>query len=184
MNTKTPYLTRKGDTYYYYRRVPKDLPDIYSWRFIRVSLKTSDVAIAAGRCTMANQATEAFWDALRNGNGERHKAVYDNAVKIAQSLGFDYRPMTDLIHGPLEDLVARTVEADSKPSPKVAEALLGSLERPTIRLHEAFDRFIEFKSDETRRFTETERKRWLNPRRKAIDSFTGFLKTMSIRICG
>ena len=81
------YLWIKGDTYYFNRRVPKDIQSHYSSSRIVICLKTSrkDQAIRAARSIA--QRLEDYWLSLRLANLDipAFHLLRDRPLKVSQS---------------------------------------------------------------------------------------------------
>lgn len=120
--------------YRYYRRVPAEVANLDRRTFVKKSLKTKNHKEALERADPINASTERLWAALAAGKGtsqnwERHEA----AVRLAQSLGFSYRPISESATEPLALLDARISAAMESASqhPEAEVALAGLAPSPT-----------------------------------------------------
>ena len=60
------YVYQRGNTYYYQRKIPKDLIHRYPGSIhIKVSLKTGSPALIAKRVHELNRQYESVWSAMR-----------------------------------------------------------------------------------------------------------------------
>jgi hypothetical protein len=60
------YVYQRGNTYYYQRKIPKDLlPRYHSATHVKVNLKTSDPALITKRVRDLNRQYESAWASLR-----------------------------------------------------------------------------------------------------------------------
>ncbi len=60
------HLLRRGDTYYYWRKIPKDLQERFGGQKLkRVSLGTGDKLVAAKKASAMAAADDALWSAMR-----------------------------------------------------------------------------------------------------------------------
>lgn len=66
LKLKLRYVFLRGGTYYYQRKVPKDLTARYGTPLLKINLKTSDPYRAARAVEALNQRVESEWAALRN----------------------------------------------------------------------------------------------------------------------
>lgn len=115
MNFSVKNLLRKGDLWFYRRRVPIDLLTYYSGKkFVYASLHTHDLTKAAEACKRLTQEHDALWEVLRAPGGLdlTKEQVRAQAEKLLSSWGvsrFDLNPFSDK---PInEPEVKRKVEA-------------------------------------------------------------------------
>ena len=96
------YLIKRGDVWWYNRRVPGRFQSVDPRKRIRLSLDTYALEEA---CLLRDQLVEAdnqYWAALEleaMGNGQSRQAVearYKAANARAQSAGFSYRPVLEI----------------------------------------------------------------------------------------
>ncbi len=55
-------------------------------------------------------------------------------LHLDQARGFAYRPLSDLLEAPLEDVLERVEASFADPATETAKALLGAVEEPALRL--------------------------------------------------
>jgi len=65
LHIKTPYLSKRGSTYYYSRRVPSDLLGFYSSRKIVVSLRTKTKRAALLSASHLSLELDSYWSSIR-----------------------------------------------------------------------------------------------------------------------
>jgi len=65
LHKKTPYLCKRGETYYFARRVPSDLLDHYSSRKIVVSLRTKIKRTALLSASHLSLELDSYWSSIR-----------------------------------------------------------------------------------------------------------------------
>jgi len=65
LHIKTPYLSKRGSTYYFYRRVPSDLSDLYSSNKIVVSLRTKIKRAAQLSASHLSLELDSYWSSIR-----------------------------------------------------------------------------------------------------------------------
>lgn len=104
---------------------------------IKQSLKTKSLKEALDKAQAVHEAAEAFWRALLAGNdNDTAFARYEAAVKLAQSMGFAYRPVDEIAALPLDELERRLaiVAEHLDKSQIVVDAVAGTVEEPEPRI--------------------------------------------------
>lgn len=176
------YVIKRGSTFFYKRRVPKQYQQIETREFVRISLKTDSRATAEKRATLINEATESYWqEALRYSEGDALEK-YQAAVNIAQQAGVRHIPLDDLASGHLDEILRRLDiltdrGTDSEP---VVASVLGVDGRPTLTLQDALEKFFEVAKDHLRGKTEDQIRKWKNPRKKAVRNFIHVVDNKSL----
>ncbi|MBD9372132.1 tyrosine-type recombinase/integrase [Rhizobium sp. ARZ01] len=123
--------------YRYYRRVPTEVAHLDARTHIKQSLKTKSLKEALDKAQAVHEAAEAFWRALLAGNdNDTAFARYEAAVKLAQSMGFAYRPVDEIATLPLDELERRLaiVAEHLDKSQIVVDAVAGTVEEPEPRI--------------------------------------------------
>ncbi|AWI57202.1 site-specific integrase [Sinorhizobium fredii] len=123
--------------YRYYRRVPTEVAHLDQRTHVKQSLKTKSLKEALEKAQTVHDAAETFWRALLAGNdNESAFARYESAVKVAQSMGFTYRPVEEVATLSLDELERRLLLIDENKdrSQIVIDAIAGTIEEPTPRL--------------------------------------------------
>ena len=146
------YLQQQPNGYWYYiRRVPSDVSRYDTRRVIKRTTKKRDFSKAVVIADRFNEETEAFWCTLAENNVEGVSLdAYNSAIKRARALGVRYRPSTEISEGPAQELLQRLeVLGDeslvkSKPA---AQAALGTVDRPLMRLSELPEAYFSASSD-------------------------------------
>ena len=106
------FLYLRGNRYHYRRRIPKEVRDLDNrGEFVRKALDTSDRAKARTVRDMYEAADNALWASLMIGdNPQAARVRYQLAIKRAESLGFVYRPLAEILTAePLEMPALRAV---------------------------------------------------------------------------
>lgn len=177
MRDEDRYLQRRGKRWHYVRRVPTGLEAHYSGVLVRRSLKTSDLAEARLRRDAHEEADEAYWSELRLGGLSASTAErrYNVAVKRASALRYEYKSAIDLAaHGELSDILARIEELSGLSNPKKvdADALLGRVDEPDVKLMDAFKVLCdEIRADYLSAKDEEGRKVWEQTKLRSINTF-------------
>ena len=59
--TMSDYIIQRNGYYYYFRRVPKEIAEYDSRKFVKISLKTKEKNVARKRAVIHNESIEKFW---------------------------------------------------------------------------------------------------------------------------
>lgn len=158
MRSEEKYLFKRGQTYYYERRVPSEYSNFDSRKFVRKSLKTRSLDVAIARRDSLIEADDLFWanissaaDGISSNTQQAEKTKialkrYEGAKRRAMAKGFLYTPNEDLLSQPdIIDLVRRldTLPAHMTPKQDDAEAVLGIVEKPSVTITQALDLYFE-----------------------------------------
>ena len=143
MRDEDRYLRRRGRRWHYVRRVPVDLVAHYGDPLIRKKLKTSDLAEARLRRDKMEAADDAYWDDLRLEGKASDQATrrYHAACNRALAMSYKYLPANELAEtADLSELIKRIkdVSTSAKVDKAEADALLGRVDMPAVRLMDVF----------------------------------------------
>jgi hypothetical protein len=126
------------------RRVPRKFSSVEARKFIWVSLETDSPASAELRASTVWQRQIARWEAMLAGDTTEPQAKLDAARDLSNLKGFAYTPARALLEQSVEKILQR-VEAiavrKGVPIIKEAEALLGTLPDPGIKISRSIDMF-------------------------------------------
>jgi integrase len=173
------FLTRRGATWHFVRRVPAEFARLDRRGIIRHStrIKIADDRIGRRAARVAdtlNAELERFWKDLATGHSGVDSARYDQARRHARSLGYDYVPNGELIDFPqekrlerLEALVAKGLIND----PNARAALLGTAPRPSFNLSRLFEEYESATKDEVKDMSPDQMRIWRNGRMRAVTQF-------------
>lgn len=177
------YITRRGATYYYRRRVPEYLSDYEKRKFIKISLSTKDEKEALRKAAIYNDYIEDYWRSLIREAGRADPEIeYQKAIKLAKSHGFAYLNITDIAKEPLEDIVKRLDAVTKRNSePEIVSSLLGGSEPPDILLSSCFDKYILLCRDRTVNKSDHQIRKWKTPRLAAINHFISSIGDKSLK---
>ncbi|MEW8332986.1 MAG: DUF6538 domain-containing protein, partial [Candidatus Thiodiazotropha sp.] len=76
------YIFRRGDIYYYRRRVPEYVSEYDSRKFVKVSLGTKDEKEASRKASLYNDFIEDYWRSLIKADGSNDPTLsYKLTVK-------------------------------------------------------------------------------------------------------
>lgn len=170
------YIFRRGDIYHYQRRVPALVVDLDSRSpYVRVSLKTHDLALARAKRDAFERADDEYWASLLAGGSQEGAARhYKAAVNRAEILGFAYRSASDLAaHVDVDDILRRiSTLSKSPPGSAVSEALLGMVDPPKVTVRQAFKVYTdEIMPHELVGKSDLQKKDWNKIKLRAVNNF-------------
>ena len=162
-------LIKRGQTWHLRMRVPKRYHAVAGRNEIHRSLETDSERRARELLPDIEAKLLAELEAMkaireRPGEADAYRA----ATKIAQARGFTYRPLSDLLEAPLEDVLERVEVVKADTSPETVRALLGGLEGPAVRLSALVDEVERVAAHENRYKSENQLRLWRNPRKRAV----------------
>ncbi len=175
----TDFLTRRGSTWHFVRRVPSEFAALDRRGIVRHStrIKVADDRLGRRASRVADQLNhqlECFWKELVGGQSKADSNRYEQARRHARSLGYDYLPHSELLDLPqekrlerLETLVAKGLTHD----PAARMALLGTAERPSFNLSRLFEEYEAATKDEVRDLSPDQLRIWRNGRIRAVAQF-------------
>lgn len=172
-----PYIRKRGNVYYYDRRIPNTLKQYDPREKVRISLHTDSERIAEERSISVNNEIEAYWRSLVS-KGETHS---DNAfmpiLQAAKLLGFNYMPSHELAKEPMTEIINRLNMVKHLPDDSdLVEVKLGGAAIPSISLSQALEKFWNISNDKIMGKSESQIRKWRNPRIKAMNNL--------IKLCG
>ncbi|MCP9290570.1 DUF6538 domain-containing protein [Gracilimonas sediminicola] len=175
------HLIKRGDRYYYNRRVPKALWDQIDKQLIRISLKTDSKKLAIRKASKVNAEIEAYWNSLLNTNKTHSDERFKEAVNLAKHVGFNYAPVNDLASGSIRDIAKRTSAIKKhEGNPKVVKAVLGTVKKPEITLTRCLEIFWSITKDRVMNKSEKQLRDWRNTRIRAINDLKSLIGDKSI----
>ncbi len=173
------FLTRRGTTWHFVRRVPAEFAAMDQRGIVRHSTRVRIADDRLGRrasrvADKLNKELECFWKELADGLSNADITRYDQARRQARSLGYDYIPNGDLIALPqekrlerLEALVAKGLTTDLV----ARQALLGTAPRPSFSLSRLFEEYESATKDEVKDLSSDQLRIWRNGRIRAVTQF-------------
>lgn len=153
------------------RRVPRKYASVEPREFIWVSLETDSPTVAAARAVTTWQGQIARWEAILAGDTTEPQAKLDAARSLANSKGFAYTPAKVLLEQSVDQILQRVEAIAARkgvPSLKEAEALLGALPDPGIKISSALDMFWQLTISEMNGKSSDQVRRAMNPVNKAF----------------
>jgi integrase len=164
----------RAGKYYLRRRVPAQYSTVEARKELWVSLKTDSKTIAHEKAGALWETLVSAWDAKLRGNSMDASVKFVAAGEIARSRGFTYLPVQDVADLPLEKLLERVKAlqgGDKKTSLLQGPAVLGLVEKPSLKVSDALDEYWKLTRDQTFSKSKDQIRRWKNPRKKAIRNF-------------
>jgi integrase len=163
-------ITKRGDTFYLYKRVPRRYKSVDHRSTLWMSLATDSESEAKRKAPEVWDMMIGFWERRLAGEVKSAEIRYEAARNEAARRGFKYLPAKEVAALPLEERIARTLDAapygvlDSFR----AEAVLGGVAQPPITISRALELFWDLSKDRVIGKSEDQLRRWKNPRKKAI----------------
>lgn len=171
------YVFRRGEHYYYRRRVPGHVLPYETRTVIKISLGTTDEREAQRKAAIYNDYIEDFWRSLIKANGQADReAAYRAAVKLAKAHGFAYKSVAEIARAPLEEVMERVrVAAGAIEHPQIVASVLGGADAPRMMLSECLEKFWPLCADRLVNKSDHQIRKWKNPR---IAAWNGFISVI------
>lgn len=173
------FLTRRGNTWHFVRRVPAEFAALDQRGIVRHSTRIKVAEDRLGRraarvADKLNSELERFWKELADGRSGADTTGYDLARRQARSLGFDYIPNSDVIALPQEKRLERLEALVTKGLMNDASArasLLGTAQRPSFKLSRLFEEYESATKDEVKDLSPDQLRIWRNGRIRSVAQF-------------
>jgi len=175
------YLEKRGELFYYARRVPKALAHLESAKIKKRALRTRDLETARERRDLLEKADSDRWAHARltglanpRANGSSQDSLI-NARARAGLAGHPYRPLAEQIEaGNLSDMLARLRTLKGREKERhLARAVLGLVAPPVHTISEALQIYIsDIATREIRSKSAGQRMKWEMTRERSIAAFT------------
>lgn len=182
------YLIDRGGWWVYRRRVPRRAAHLDTRNIVRITTnqRTDGSAMPSSAAVIAAERihaeVETHWAALAT--LDEHTAEdYAAAVSRARALGFGYQSVDRLIAEPLAEIAARVarLERDGLVDNRSAvTAVLGGAAMPDIHLSTLVDLYLEAVADRLLPKSANQRRKYINPRKKAVANAVALLGDVSI----
>ena len=164
----------RSKTDYLKRRVPARFSDIETRKLVWISLGTDSLTEAENKAIDVWKEQVAGWDAKLAGKHEKADEHFAAVVKLAELKGYKYLPVISTSELPESERLNR-IEAITLRGGKLdleeAYALIGSLHQQGLTISKALEEFWELARDEQINKSEDQKRKWRNPRIKAISNF-------------
>jgi hypothetical protein len=169
-------LIKRGDTWHLRMRVPKRYLAVAGRKEIHRSLETDSERRARELLPDVKAKLLAELDEMTIIQERPNDAdAYRAAQKIAQARGFAYRPISDLLDAPLDDILDRVEASVADPATETAKALLGAVDEPALLLSGLVDQVERLAAHDNRFKSENQMRLWRNPRKRAVANLTAAL---------
>lgn len=171
-------VVKRGGVYHLRRRVPVRFQSVEDRTSVYVSLKTNSETMAKAKAPLVWERLMKAWeDALAGQTGDSLKK-FEQAQKLAVASGFEYMGSAQVAELPIKELLARVeaIEAGAANTNVMADAVLGGVERPKIKVSEALEMYWDLTKLDIQNKSPDQVRRWKNPRKKAVKNF--------ILVCG
>ncbi len=171
-------VVKRGGVYHLRRRVPVRFKSVEDRTSVYVSLKTDSETMANAKAPMVwERLVKAWEDALAGQTGDSVKK-FEQAQKLAVASGFEYMGSAQVAELPIKELLARVeaIEAGVANTNVQANAVLGGVERPKIKVSKALEMYWDLTKLDIQNKSPDQVRRWINPRKKAVKNF--------ILVCG
>jgi integrase len=165
------FIHKRGDIWALKRRVPGRYAEVEQRSVVWVSLKTDSETVARQKADLVWQGLIASWESRLAGNVADADRRYAAAMSLADQRGFSLLPANEVAHLPAEDLAARMETVLKQPptaQPVEAGAILGGAATAYPILSDALTQYWALAASSIRKKSEDQRRRWENPRKKAI----------------
>ena len=150
---KIKYVFQRGDTYYWQRRIPKDLADRYpSTGPLKVNLQTNDPRVIASKVAKLNRQHEALWEAMSKDHTLTPQSAREAALDILKKHGLSVRGQPndeqalslfyDRLDGKREDYASRQADPEEAYHYSDPSEYLSKAELEASRLLEGADHFL------------------------------------------
>lgn len=165
---------------YYSRRVPEIVREFDSRRYVKIALRTDSKSEAKRKAVIINQEVEDYWKDLIQNRQQHENNRFQKTMRVAQQMGFAYKPMSQIIQLPIFDLLERVL-ALKEATPKQTEALLGAKDEPEVTLKQALDMYWGLAKDKVIGKSDFQIRKWQNPRRKAVENFIAIRSNKNLK---
>jgi hypothetical protein len=171
-------LIKRGRQWCLRRRVPVEFQQIESRSEVWISLKTDSRSLAAEKAPAVWREQVAAWKARLSGHEHDAMKHYEAVQELAASKGVRYLPLDQVVQLAIDTLLGR-IEAianrDQTPDPLQAAAVLGTKQPPVLTVTQALETYWTLAKDKTFGKSEDQKRRWENPRKKAVRNFVSIV---------
>ena len=119
-----------------------------------------------------NETLEAHWRQLSGRQTAEARQSWLDAVRLARSMGVDYRTPADLASGPIEQLLARieTLMAGGLMNDApIRKAVLGAVEKPPIMLSSLFAEYEATQRIALSKMSPDQVRKWTSAKKRAVE---------------
>lgn len=178
MKDLNQHLKRRGTRWHYVRRVPKAYEFFDKRGTVYKSLRTESLELARARRDALVEADNQYWlSVMVSGEVSTEAALraYASAQRRAMAKGFVYTPVQDLADvATIAEIMERlrSIPTDPVPNKKDADAVLGLVERPSVKISQAMDLYCEeIAVSELLGKSDEQKKSWRKVKMRALKNF-------------
>lgn len=170
------FLKKRAGGYYYYRRVPANLAEIDKRSpFVRITLRTDDLAMARSKRDLLEEADNLLWASMVMDEAHDPARVrYSATMRRVEALGLTYRTSHALAsQSSLEEIVSRLeMTSTQKLSQDLSQGALGGIPTPAVTVSKAFDIYCdEIVPDELVNKSAVQKAQWKKVKLRAVNNF-------------
>ena len=173
------YLTIRNGVWQYYRRVPAHFAHFDKRGTVKLSTKVKVAKDRAGNkasrvADRLNATQEAYWRGLSELSATDAVRTYDDAVRLARSLGVDYLQPSEWAAKPFHEVRARVqaVMAGGRiDDPAKRKAIMGGVDKPGILLSSLFSAYETIQGVAIAGKSERQRQKWTTQYQRAAQIF-------------
>lgn len=171
-------IKKRGKKFSLYKRVPTRYAPIESRKFVWCALGTDSEREAEEKAPLVWSQMMDGWEAKLKGDTQDANQRFEAAKELAASRGFRYMPVHRLVDDPaaIVERVAAIGGPVDHPDQFEAEALLGGVQHPSLKVSACLNLYWELARDKIQGKSPDQLRRWKNPRIKAVSNF--------IELCG
>lgn len=178
----TNHIYKRGNIFYYKRRVPKHVEPYENRKFVKLSLSTKDEKEAIRKAAIYNDYIEDYWRSLIKAEGpDKAQAEYQVAISQAKAHGYAYKSIVEIASAPLNEIIERVKTASTHiDSPETVKSILGGAEKASPKLSECPEKFWTLAADRVVNKSDNQIRKWKNPRKLAIDNLIEAIGDISL----
>jgi integrase len=171
---KAPVPRLRGQHYEFRRRVPGRYASIEQRVYIQQCLFTDSFEIAKRKAAEVWARLIDAWEAKLDGNESEGDERMAAAMNLAKRRGYRYMDVAQVAKLPIEELLKRVesvVDKRSRLDMKEADAVLGIVPRPSLKVSQSLNQFYEIAGDRLVGKNADQLRRHKAPRLRAIKNF-------------
>ncbi|MEP3637280.1 MAG: DUF6538 domain-containing protein [Paracoccaceae bacterium] len=167
-------VIKRGNQWCLRRRVPVEFQQVESRSEIWISLKTDSRRLADEKAPAVWNEQVAAWKARLSGHDVDAEKHYEAVQDLAAAKGVRYLPLDHVVKLPIDSLLERIeviANRNQTPDPLDAAAVLGTKKPPALKVTQALEAYWGLAKDKTFGKSDDQKRRWENPRKKAVRNF-------------
>ena len=156
------------------RRVPVQFQQVESRSEVWISLKTDSRRLACEKAPAVWNEQVAAWKARLSGHDDDAVKHFEAFQDLAAAKGVRYMPLDQVVQLPIDTLLDRIetiANRDQRSDPVEAAAVLGTKQPPALTVTQALETYWTLVKGKTFGKCEDQKRRWENPRKKAVGNF-------------